>query len=176
MLPMRLNLLPPDKQHNLQRTIVAQFIKNIFELAFFVICLIAIGLLGGQWTLQNYFHEITVSTISVADGPHDRTIRINRINTILRNAEASQKGYVLWTPVLTTIHESIPDNIVLTKMVIGTDKKELTLIGRAATRDDLLELKRSLEALPFLGVIDIPLSQLTKKENIPFSFSPSFSL
>lgn len=173
---MRLNLLPPDKQQNLQRTIMAQFIKNIFELAFLVTCIIAIGLLGGQWVLQNYFHDITASTLSVSTGPNERTTRINEVNAILRNANAAQKGYTLWTPTLIELHEVIPDNVVITQISMNTQGKKATIMGRAETRDALLELERALESLDFLGEIEIPISQLTQQENIPFTFNPELNL
>lgn len=174
--PMRLNLLPPDKQQNLHKTLVAQFIKNIFELGFFVTCIIAIALLGGQWILQTYFYDITTNTLSVSAGPNDTTRRINQVNTILRNAEAVQKGYISWTPILIEIHSALPGNVVLTRLVLDPKTEKAEIAGRAATRDDLLALEIALEALPFFGDIEVSLSQLTQRENIAFSFSPSFSL
>lgn len=176
MLPMRLNLLPPDKQNSLQRTIVAQFVKNIFELAFFVICIVAIAFLGGQWVLQQYFHDITINTIAVSSGRTDTTVRINKVNSLLRNAQDIQKNYTLWTPILADISNVLPDDVIVTKMSLDATGNMFTIAGSAKTRDDLLALEVALEALPFVGDLEIPLSQLTKKENIAFSFETSLSL
>ena len=54
-------------------------------------------------------------------------------------------------------------------MALNKQKNEISLSGIAKDRDSLLELKTNIEKLDFIEKIEIPLSQLTEKENIDFS-------
>lgn len=176
MLPVRLNMLPPDKQRHLQKTIMTQFVKNTAEVAFFLACLVAIAFLGGQWVLETYFSDITQNTLSVAPPPTETTVQINRVNTRVRNLALVQREYIQWTPILADIAAAIPESVVLDEVSIDSKTGVMTIAGTAATRDDLLLVEAQLEAVPFIGAITIPPSQLTQRENVSFRFTPTFSL
>ncbi|MBU1895323.1 PilN domain-containing protein [Patescibacteria group bacterium] len=171
MFPTRLNLLPPENQKYLQKTVFAEFIKNSLEAVLFLLCLAGMSLLGGQWILQGYFNELAESIVAVTQEQAVTNYQIKDVNKVIKQTKEIQDGYTLWTPILSELSNQIPDSIVLSNLTIKQKEKILIVRGMAETRDGLLKFQENLESLPFISSINIPLSQLTEKENIPFSLT-----
>jgi len=137
----------------------------------FFLCIIGIALLGGRWVLQGYFNGLVEGIIAVSSEYAHANQEIKKINHILRGVQQIQDQYFLWTPVLSEFTTKIPDAVILSRLSFDIKTKTAALSGTAATRDDLLDLQRRLESLSFIASASIPLSQLTKKENISFSLT-----
>lgn len=169
MRPTRLNLLPPQKQSYLQRMVIVQFIKNTLEALLIVVCLMGVGLLGGQYVLQNHFNQLTESTLGLSAGRSQRNNEIREVNAALRQYTNIYDGYILWTPYLIEIGNAIPEGVVMGSLDFNANGASFQFSGLAATRADLLALEEQLEMLDFISNITIPLSQLTQQENIRFT-------
>jgi len=170
MIPHRLNLLSPQKRRTLKKMVNFQFTKSLLELMLFVLSCTGIALLGGQWTLQNYFNEVTGHIVSITNKYAQQNLEIKDINLDLIKAEKIQEEYTLWTPKILELTNQIPDNIILSNLSFNLDS--LNIIGTAQTRNDLLNLANNLKNIEWLDDIQIPPEQLTQKDNIQFSISP----
>ena len=171
MLPTRLNLLSSRKRNHLQKMIFFQFTRNILEMTLFVLCISGIALLGGRSVLQNHFSDLTSQIAMTTNKYADTNKKIQEINKTLLTTEKIQKKYFLWTPIISEISSKIPNNIVITHLNVDKKNKIATFTGKAPTREDLLKLQEQLETLSFIDTIEIPISSLTEKENIPFSIT-----
>lgn len=169
MYPIKLNLLSPEKRRYLNRMLYFQFIKNALISTVFVFCVSGIALLGGQWILQEYANDVSTSfTLTV--GLHEsKNEQIRQINELIKNIDALQATHQLWSPLIVNFANAIPDNVVISSMFF--DKEKILISGMALTRADLLSLQTNLNALEFVEKTDIPLSQLTERENINFSIT-----
>ena len=148
-----------------------QYVKNILEISLIIISLAGIVLLGSQYILQSYLDELT-NTITATQNRHTSTnIEIKNINSTLLKVDKIQKEYKTITPLMPEIVTAIPNNIILSALDINLQKKIINLSGNSPTRDDLLELQANLENIEWLENAYIPLSQLTEKESINFSFT-----
>jgi Tfp pilus assembly protein PilN len=173
MIPHRLNLLSPQKRKHLKRMVNFQFAKSLLELMLIFLSCAGIALLGGQWVLQNHFNEITGHIVSVTNKYAEKNLEIKKINVTLTRTEKIQKNYTLWTEKIVEITEQIPEGIVFTNLNFNSEASAINMSGTANTRDDLLNLKNNLEAITWLKNVQIPPDQLTQKENIQFSITPS---
>lgn len=147
------------------------YFKNLLEMCLFVCVIIGLVLAGGRWFLQNYFNDLTSQLVAVANQKNDINQRVKTINSTINKLESAQKEYVSWTPILSQVGSAVPSTITLESMVLDKQLLVFTFTGVAKTRADLLSFQESLRALPFVSRVDLPLSQLTEKENIPFIIS-----
>jgi len=174
MYPTRLNLLSPEKRNRLQKMIYVQFIKNVFISVVFVFCLSGITLLGGQWVLQEYFNAVSNNILSANSQQAEKNKKINEVNSIITNIGALQEVNTLWHPTIIRLINSIPAGITLDSISLNSSAKTFIISGVARAREDLLTMQINLSTLDFVENIDIPLSQLTKKENFSFSITATF--
>jgi hypothetical protein len=148
-----------------------QFAKSILEIILIIICFTGIVLVGIEDILQNYFNDLS-GTIALTQSQHvktDRTVRA--INQTLIQLEKIQKNYYPATPHLIPLINAMPPNISLDSMELDSVNKNFNATGIAATRNDLLNYKQALENTGLVQKIDLPLSQLTKKDNLAFSLN-----
>lgn len=175
MIPHRLNLLSPEKRQHLKRMINFQFTKNLLEVLVFFLSIICISLLGGQWTLEDYFNKLADHVVTVSNRYGESNQQIKTINQQIKQIEIIQKEYHDWTPYLAELSSIVPTGITLNTLSLDQNSGELTLTGDAQTRNNLLDLKKQLETLDWVDVIIIPPTQLTERTNIKFSLSSKIS-
>lgn len=171
MIPTRLNLLSPEKRRVHQRTTYFQWIKNMLEVLFIVICLSSILLLVGLAFFQNQQSSVTSGMVISESKYVQKNREADVLNMTLNQTEKMQGEYVAWLPLLETITSAIPERVGIEELSIDTTKKTIVVTGIAPTRDDLLQLKDRFAALPNVKPFDIPIAQLIEKQNIPFSFT-----
>ncbi len=174
MYPIRLNLLSPQKKHHLKRMALFIFFKNILEVTLVVVIVAAIVLVSGRWFLQNYFNELTEKLVMDGNQHTGMNTRIKEVNRVLKDIALTQKEYVAWSSVLEGITETVPATITMESMVLDRVSGIYTFTGIATTRNDLLLFQKNLQALPFIAKVDVPLSQLTEKEDIPFIITAAY--
>lgn len=148
-----------------------QFIKNILEVVLIVVCVIGMAMLGGQWTLANYFKSLNSTIASLQNKYAETNQTVISINQKLAQIEFIQNSYHPTTHLLPDIIQAVPNDISLTALNLHPKGKQLNMAGFAVDRDDLLELQTKLEAISWIEKVDIPIDQLTKKDSINFSFS-----
>lgn len=171
MIPSRLNLLSPEKRKHLKNMVFFQFIKGILEVLLIIACAAGIVLLGARTILENYFSDLT-STIVFIQSQHIKTNReVRDINVIINNLDSIQKEFKPITPLIPDIAGGVPAGVVLNIMQINPENKTVALGGEANTRDNLLRMEEYIEKIEWIQSVDLPLSQLTKKDKIPFSLS-----
>lgn len=173
MYPIRLNLLSPQKKNHLKRMALFIFFKNILETSLIIVLISAVALVGGRWFLQNYFNDLTEKMVAVSNQKSDVNQRIKHANTVLRDISLMQREYTPWTPTIQQVAEATPEQVMMQSIVLEQETHTLTFAGTAKTRTDLLEFQKNLQALPFIGKVELPLSQLTEKEQIPFIIKAS---
>lgn len=173
MIPHRLNLLSPDKKQHLKRMVNFQLIKKLIEISLIFLSLLGITFLGGQWTLESHFTQIVGNIVSANNKFAKTNLEIKSINLNLTQSEKIQKEYSLWTSLLEELSQAIPDNVTLGQLTLNNQNKTLTISGTASAREDLLLLKDNLEKISWIEKADIPSEQLTQKNNIQFSISPT---
>ena len=167
----RLNLLSPEKRKHLQRMIYIQFAKNTLTSVVFVFCISGITLLGGQWVLQEYFNDVSVNLIATNSRYAEKNKKIKEINNLIIQTDAIQQQFAPWSSIAENLANAIPNGAIINNLSLNSDNNTFVISGTAETRNSLLEMQTNLKALEFIDNVDIPISQLTEKENISFSIT-----
>lgn len=171
MIPSRLNLLSQEKRKHLQNMVYFQFIKSVLEIILIILCLSGIILLGAQTVLENYFSGLN-STIAFMQSKYVKTNReVREINNFLSELDKLQKKNQISSPRILDIASAVPNGVVLNTVNINYGAKTMSISGEALTRDNLLEFGENVKKIGWIQSSDMPLSQLTKKDNILFSLS-----
>lgn len=169
MHPIRINLLSNEKKKYLNRMIYVQFIKNTFISIVFVFCISGIILLGCQSVLQEYFSEVS-SSLTVSGGVNStKNKQIQSINDTINRVEALQEIHNSLSFTIIEFGNVVPEGVILNNLFINNGSKKIDVSGVAKDRKALLSFRDAVNSLKFTENIEIPISQLTEKENINFS-------
>lgn len=171
MIPHHLNLLSPDKCKNLKRMTSFQFIKTTLEIVLIFLSFSGMILMSGQLLLEDYFNKIIAQVIMSGNRYFSTNKEIRGINVTLEKISKIQNEFIPWTIIIKNIADIMPEKTTLNSLVIDSANKKITLGGWAATREDLLNFKNSLNKLEIFQTMDIPPAQLTEKTDVIFSFS-----
>jgi len=171
MIPCRLSLLSPEKRQNLNSMVYFQFLKSILEILLIVISITGIILLGAQSVLEDYFSKLT-STIVFTQNQFAKTnSEIKNINETIKEVGKIQKEYEPINKIIKLFTTALPNELILNTVSYNQNTKILSLTGTALTRDSLLNFKEQLKSYPEVVSSDLPASQLTKKDMVPFSLN-----
>ncbi|HLD31731.1 MAG TPA: hypothetical protein VJB37_02450 [Patescibacteria group bacterium] len=171
MIPSRLNLLSPEKKKHLHGMISLQFSKSAVEMVLFVISISSIAFLGSKLVLEEHLTDLNLAVASLQSQNPKTNQEILNLNKRLKKIEYIQKEYSPLVPHLVEIGNHIPSSVTLDRLEINQEEKSVLISGLAPTRDDLLMVKANLEKIEWLETIEIPLAQLTQKENIKFNWT-----
>jgi hypothetical protein len=171
MQPSRLNLLSKEKKHHLQQLVYVQFSKRMLEIVLFILCVFGVALIGSEQLLQTYVQSITRQSSPNIQQLESINNSVSYINNTVLQTETIQKLSTQWTDLMRTIAINTPTDITLTSLRMTQSTKTLILNGQATNRDALLTFQQSLESIDWIDTAIIPLSQLTEKNQIPFSIT-----
>ncbi|MBT4120530.1 MAG: hypothetical protein HOA57_04780 [Candidatus Magasanikbacteria bacterium] len=170
MLPSRLNLLSPEKMKRLSFLSNFQFIKNILEFILIILSIGGIVLLGGQMVLEDFSNELNSALSNLQNQNADTNKEIKKINSTLVLIDKIQKEFEPISYLVPELAIAIPDDVLLKTINIDKGNKTILIDGYSPTREILLDLQESLSSISWIDEVEIPISQLTEKENINFSF------
>lgn len=176
MLPTRLNLLLPTKRKYLKRMVYVQFVKSLLETLLITVSITGIILLGGRTVLEEHFNDLAENITLISNQHADTNALIRDINANVKQAQKIQKTYVHWTPLIETVLNAIPETTSLESIDMDINAQSFTISGQSQNRQELLRLEEQLEALDIVKSANVPINQLTQKENIPFTISVSLIL
>jgi hypothetical protein len=173
-----LDLLPGDRRKKLIRkrnfrVIMEQEFLLFFPIAVFVIILANVYLLlkiqkenialsGEQQSSQGKYQEL-----------NEYENEITRANKDVENIRRIQKEHLSWSGVFSEFEKIVPQGISVEEM--STKDYKIFVVGKAATRENLVKLKEGLEVGKCFSEANMPLSNLVSKENIEFQLDFSVS-
>ncbi|PIR76255.1 MAG: hypothetical protein COU32_03220 [Candidatus Magasanikbacteria bacterium CG10_big_fil_rev_8_21_14_0_10_42_10] len=163
------------KQQYAKRIMTMGFIKNTLAVIFIILSCFAIFAIMSQVFLQSQFAEIALQSLRTHTSAGKINVRVQKINVITKQATAIQKNYMSWSPYILLLANTIPEDTTITQFSFRTSDHMLELVGSSPSREAFLKLQDTLESLPQIETVTIPLSDLTKQNKIDFSLSIPFS-
>lgn len=98
-----------------------------------------------------------------------------KINEVLTNINKISEEQIYWHDALGEFIGIIPANVQIFSMEIGLGGG-FTIAGVAKTRKDLLFFEEKMKNAPEFKNIQLPLENLTKKDDVDFQFKGEFLL
>lgn len=98
------------------------------------------------------------------------------LNEDMAKVQQIQKGFITWSKFFQYLSDRRQNTIQITSIVLDQADSSFLLEGRAKTRSDILSFQDFLNASPLFDDVSAPISNLTERENVDFSFSGKLNL
>lgn len=92
--------------------------------------------------------------------------RFRQVNETTAELLKIQAGHLAWSNVFEKMDTVTPDGVVISNL--NTKDYAVFLVGKARSRDILLEFKSNLESTECFWEVNVPLSNLVSKEDVDF--------
>jgi hypothetical protein len=125
----------------------------------------------GYLFIEGHYRRVAESTLNIETQHTGQGQTIREANYLIEQTYTIEEQTPLITPLILHITEAIPTGVTLDQLRIDTLKKEIAISGTAKTRDAYLALETALGTISFIEHVQIPLSDLTQKTDIGFSFT-----
>lgn len=169
-----LNLLPEEKKESIQGRLRSRFLLwQLFLLflleIFYLAILISIYLIL-DFQLQS-LNAITENTALVSQNEATRLNtyeqKFRDTNRMVDVVSKIDHSHLYFSQVFVLLDPLLPDGIIVTSLV--TKEYTVSLLGKATTRDQLLQFDERLKATgKCISNVNIPIQNLFSQENIDF--------
>ncbi|PIR73892.1 MAG: hypothetical protein COU40_00120 [Candidatus Moranbacteria bacterium CG10_big_fil_rev_8_21_14_0_10_35_21] len=177
-MKIKLNLIPDEKKDEIKSKIR---LKNslVWEAKFLGIFLVFFLILISI----NYILKINLTAVSAGEnlGVSQEKIEeiaryesdVKKTNSELANIDKIQKKQFYWSKFFLKLDQVFDSSITLSSIV--THDYRVVLSGQAAERDKLIEFKEKLVQEECFQKVDLPLSNLTLKQDVDFTIELEIS-
>ena len=169
MMILNLNLLPHNKKKELKILTRINLIKNFFVHSFSLLFIFLCFLLIFYYNLNQQLNNLNKSRLLISSNFAEYNKEIEDLNKNIGNINLAGERYHELVPKLLEFIQTVPEDIKITSLSLGLDKKALFLPGIAKSRDALLSFGEALKKIPWIKSVEIPKTQLLQKENISFN-------
>jgi Tfp pilus assembly protein PilN len=171
-----LDLLPQQRKQEIKRKKL--FLKILREEALFLLPIVVFVVI-----LLNVYYLLTVqkdNTIAIYSAQQSQNKyqqlgtyeeKFKQVNLFVQTLKKIQAGHLHWQELFQQLSDTIPGGIYISDL--STKNYNVFLVGKAQSRDDLLDLKSKLEANPCFQNVNVPLSNLVVKNDVDFQIDLS---
>ncbi|MFH1226250.1 MAG: hypothetical protein V1684_03135 [bacterium] len=180
-----LNLNSPHQKKQIRLNRLYHLLKGNLSFVLIISIVSAIILLVARNDLQKSYNDITAAATLLNQQIRGSNQKITIINEELNKIKKIQSQFIPWSNLLVYLTKNTPPNIQLNFLIIQTlpesqappagGQWQITFKGLAKHRDDFLLFKEKLEKIELFDKVEIPLNQLTQKENLDFEIKASLS-
>lgn len=170
-MEIKLNLLSEAKKIEISRKKTYRLIV-LHEVMYVSIIIMYIGVLGSLYYMHSLLvknaeiEHATAQIDSVGQEISNAQNQFKDINSQVESMKRFQSEHIVWSNMFMVMDKSIPDGVLLEKLV--TTNQKIALSGRADTRDNLLKFQDNLNATECFQNAKVPLSDLFTQEKVAF--------
>lgn len=151
----------------------AKFISNaIIAVSVFFIIIYSANLLLMISVGKNFSNQI--SALNSAPMDYD-IVRLENDARSFNELVAKVNGIISampeWSPLLEELKARSVDGIIISNLSLPSPTDQMAIVGTASNRGQLNLYRKSLEESSWLTGVNMPLTNLAQKENIPFSMT-----
>jgi Tfp pilus assembly protein PilN len=174
---LQFNLLPEEAKQELRWKLLARDFSVMSVFAFFWLVIVAALLIvAAQYlSIQNGALKERVANegkkveIQEAQQLESQIALLNAHVLTIKNIQQSKKHDT--AEILEAIAPLVPAGSNLTQLSVSTDTGTVTLRGHADLRSQVVTLQTSLESNELFSDVEFPLSNISKPEDITFTFN-----
>lgn len=136
-----------------------------------------VGAFLAAWSLMsaiqnNYSRQISAFDLESASGGstslQNKAIEFNELIDQAGNLAAQEP---MWSKIITEAKNKTVDGIIINNLSLPGAQGVFSVVGVASDREAINRLKKSFESSDIFGGVNIPLDNLGKKTDIPFSLT-----
>lgn len=171
-----ISLMPigTEKAYEYQRAMT--FTKFIYALTltlsiFFLVVYIGSWLLMLSIQQQKSNQIENLSATQIPPETAGLETRMQKLNALTQLTVQLVNLTPRFSKLLEETKKRVPTDVKITSMALSSLQGDITMVGIAANRTALNQIKKNLEDSPLLKDISLPLTNLEQRENIPFSLT-----
>lgn len=168
---IKLNIISPELKNDIKFKTFYTALRSILFLLFISLMVYSVLILTAKYILMAHANETKNRSILITSKTEDYDKQVKDINSQIDYINKIQTNTISWSDFIEVIANNITAGIHISQISADEKTKTFSISGRAETRQDLLNLKESLENLNIFGEINIPIDILLQKENISFSIN-----
>lgn len=171
-----ISLMPVGTEEAYEYHKAVTFSKLVTDITISV-SLVFLVVFSGAYALMIYIQQslndqYSLSTnLPVPTGVASLESRATHLNSLLSQTTGIIETTPQWSGIVSEITDRIVANITVSRISIGSPDAPITLQGTAKNRDTLNTLAKSFETSDKFTDVNIPLTDLGTKTDIPFSMS-----
>lgn len=119
--------------------------------------------------INNSKNSITVYPIS--GDMAEKEILIKKVNSLTQMSEIAMQNSIKWSILIDEINSKRIEGITISDFRVPSANESISIIGISANRDTLNKFKKLLEESIYLSEVELPITNLEQKGDIPFSIS-----
>lgn len=120
---------------------------------------------------NNYNQRISAFNTTSSETTNSISDKANAFNDLILQTSTLIRKEVAWSKIITEIKNKTTSDIVINNISLPSADGQLSITGVAANREAINTLKTSFESSDIFTEINIPLNNLGKKVDIPFSMT-----
>ncbi len=177
MSTKQINLLPKDKQQELRLRGWFRTLLRVYVLAAASFVLVAVLFFGASWFLSLQERGLKaeaeqLQALAATDEATKVKLAVKTVNGYVDDYLTLAAAAPKWSQLLREFTKLVPSGVQIQSFTVDATRKQVTIQGFGATREQVLALYDSLVAASdrFTGV-DYPLENVAKPTNINFHYS-----
>ena len=121
--------------------------------------------------LSLYYIETIQNSTSITKKGENYEQQVQLINNQIKTAEEIQKDKIDWSYLLIFLSDNAPSGISIKNLSINSEKNNITILGNAIKRENLLAYADILKNNDIFSNVSFPIQNILEKENINFTIT-----
>lgn len=116
----------------------------------------------------------TIATLSVSSASPEILAKeewVNRVNALTLAGQTALAETPIWSTVIDEVDARVIDGISISTFRAPSITENMSLAGTAKDRTTLNQFKKSLQESTMLTGVELPITNIEKKEDVPFTVS-----
>lgn len=149
---------------------------NFFVGISLALAIFFVTIFGITWSLlvimqKNYSQRISSFNLSASNNTSNLREKADIFNNLISQTSSLIKKEPVWSKVINEIKTKTTDGVIINNLSLPSADGQFSITGLAVDREAINNLKKSFESSDFFSEINVPLTNLGKKIDIPFSMT-----
>lgn len=136
-----------------------------------------VGIFFATWNIilvmQNNYNKRILDFNLLSSSENSTSLRddAGSFNDLIGQTSSLIKQEMAWSQIVREIKGKTTSNLVISNVYLNSVSREVSMTGMATNREAINVLKSSFESSSLFELVNIPLNNLEKKADIPFSMT-----
>lgn len=171
---LRLNILSEESKKEIKLITIYKAIKRLSFFVFSLLLIYTVTFQASKMILKKYSTDSYNNNLATNKDSEEYVTKVKEVNEQIIEARDIQNNFVYWSNVLNNLSQIAKEGISFSQVTVDKKSNSFIIMGKADTRDKLLDFKSDLENLSYVETVDLPINNLLKKDDISFTINAKF--
>jgi len=171
-----ISLLPVGTEEAYVYQRAASFMGLLRNLTIAVSAFFVLAFVGTHFFMLSILQSSSKASATVSETAYPPELAaketlIRRVNALAETSQTLLSTTPLWSKVLIEIRSRIISGVIISRFTAPSVTDKMVLVGTAKDRLTLNQFKKSLQESKMFTEVDLPITNLEQKGNVPFTIS-----